>query len=669
MTGTAVPPPEGIPTGIPPSPWTDAERRAWAPPEDLTVSEWADRYRVLPVGISSEPGPWRTDRTPYLRAIMDAMGDDTTQEVVVMKTPQVGLSEATRNALGYWIDHDPAPCMIVFPTEPTAKENLSERVVPMLEATPRLRMYLTGGQNDLKASSLTLRSMQVYAAHAASPSSLATRPCRYVVCDETDKYPAFSGKETDPIRLAGHRQTTYAHRKKLIELSTPTTRHGLIFKAFDATAKDHQFSFHVPCPGCGTFQKLLWARFRWDTGQTAVAGGPMPEDEVARTTYAMKIRDGVLPTWYSCPHCPRQILAGDRHVMVAQGRWVSATGVVLSDIPYSQRPSRLAFHISSLYSPWVSWAHVVATFLESRSDHGAMMDFMNGYLGEPFEEELNKLEAGIFEAKANKGHARGVVPVWARYLICGADTGGRDAWYAIRAWGAGYRSRLIDWGHVHSLDELKQKGLNTRFQVEGNARPEMGVDLMVLDSGGTYDVMDEHASRTDEVYRFSIQDRRIQVVKGTVKGEKPISPRRITYKPPNGQSPYDVILNLVNVHYYKDVLSARIHEMQQGVEVWQECQGLDDTYCRQMTSEHRILEREGNKVRMVWRPITKGLPNHLWDCTVYGCAGADMVRVDLLPPDLDMPTTVIARQPLVGRTPTTRQDSSERRGFITRRPR
>lgn len=657
------------------NPFTDDERRAWAPPDDLTVSEWADRYRVIPVGKSAEPGPWRTDRTPYLRAIMDAMGDDTTQDVIIMKTPQVGLSEASRNALGFWIDHDPAPCMIVFPTEPTARENLTERVIPMLESTPRLRMYMTGNVNDLKASSLVLRSMEVYGAHAASPASLATRPCRYVICDETDKYPTFSGKETDPIRLAGHRQLTYAHRRKTIQISTPTTKQGHIYKGWDGTAREHRFRFHLPCPGCGKLQTLAWARMRWGQGKSAVAGGPLPEGELERTFLATEVEDGRVPVWFECEGCDRKITLADRHEMLTKGVWISESGLRLDEIPHAARPSRLAFHITSLYSPWVTWQKVVGTFLRSRADFSAMMDFMNGWLGEPFEEEMNRLEANIFEQKANKGFPRGVVPVWARYLIAGADTGGRDAWYVIRAFGAGYRSRLIDWGHCHTLDELKQRVLHARFQVEGNIRPEMSVSLMAIDTGGTSDVLDEHASRTEEVYRFCVQNgNRVQAIKGTIKGERPVSPRLVTYKPPGGQSPFDVTLNLVNVHYFKDVLSVRIHEKVGGVELWQECQGIDNVYCEHMTSEHRVLERDGQKARMVWRPITKGRPNHLWDCTVYACAAADMMRVDLIPPDDDLPAIPLP-QPAVGRTPSTRgvenagKARPNGRGWVTRRPR
>src|SRR5687768_13617323 len=79
----------------------------------LTVSQWADAHRRLPKKSSAEPGPWRTDRTPYLREIMDCFSSmSDVEEVVLMKGAQVGGSEAILNALGYAIDHCPGPVLL-----------------------------------------------------------------------------------------------------------------------------------------------------------------------------------------------------------------------------------------------------------------------------------------------------------------------------------------------------------------------------------------------------------------------------------------------------------------------------------------------------------------------------------------------------------------------------
>ena len=61
--------------------------RAWRdglrPDPLLTVSEWADRHRVLGTKEAGEPGRWRTNRTPYLREIMDCLSPASPVERVV----------------------------------------------------------------------------------------------------------------------------------------------------------------------------------------------------------------------------------------------------------------------------------------------------------------------------------------------------------------------------------------------------------------------------------------------------------------------------------------------------------------------------------------------------------------------------------------------------------
>lgn len=90
------------------------------PPPPLTVSQWADRYRVLSAESSAEPGRWHTEKAPYQRAIMDAIGDPHVRSVVVMSAAQIGKTDAfILNPLGYYMDytvflllsaHPPALC-------------------------------------------------------------------------------------------------------------------------------------------------------------------------------------------------------------------------------------------------------------------------------------------------------------------------------------------------------------------------------------------------------------------------------------------------------------------------------------------------------------------------------------------------------------------------------
>ena len=97
-----------------------------APPPNLTISQWADRYRKLSSESSSEPGQWHTDRAEYQREIMDAVSDASVETVVIKSSSQIGKSEIGLNMVGYHIDQDPAPMMVVLPTERDA-ESWSDR--------------------------------------------------------------------------------------------------------------------------------------------------------------------------------------------------------------------------------------------------------------------------------------------------------------------------------------------------------------------------------------------------------------------------------------------------------------------------------------------------------------------------------------------------------------
>lgn len=118
-------------------------RRALRPDPELRVSEWADKYRRLSTKLAAEPGPYRTARAPYLRAIMDALSvSDPTRKVVFMKSAQAGATEAGNNWLGYIIHWAPAPVMGVWPTVEAAEKVSKQRIEPLIEESPELRRLI-----------------------------------------------------------------------------------------------------------------------------------------------------------------------------------------------------------------------------------------------------------------------------------------------------------------------------------------------------------------------------------------------------------------------------------------------------------------------------------------------------------------------------------------------
>ena len=109
------------------------------PPPELTLSQWADRYRMLSAESSAEPGRWHTDKAPYQREIMDAIGDAHIRRVVIMCAAQLGKTELLLNILGYFMAYAPAPILVMQPTLDMGQTFSKDRLAPMIRDTPVLR--------------------------------------------------------------------------------------------------------------------------------------------------------------------------------------------------------------------------------------------------------------------------------------------------------------------------------------------------------------------------------------------------------------------------------------------------------------------------------------------------------------------------------------------------
>lgn len=195
------------------------------PPPELTLSQWADRYRMLSAESSAEPGRWHTDKAPYQREIMDAIGDAHIRRVVIMCAAQLGKTELLLNILGYFMAYAPAPILVMQPTLDMGQTFSKDRLAPMIRDTPVLR-----GLVDVKSryAGNTILKKNFPGGHitivgANSATGLASRPIKVLLADEVDRYPGSAGTEGDPLSLAQKRQTTFWD-KKTVMVSTPVIK-------------------------------------------------------------------------------------------------------------------------------------------------------------------------------------------------------------------------------------------------------------------------------------------------------------------------------------------------------------------------------------------------------------------------------------------------------------
>lgn len=197
-------------------------QRYWKLPPRITVSQWADSNRVLSKEGSAEPGRWHTDRAPYQREIMDAVTQPDIEEIAVMSSSQIGKSEILNNIIGYFIDLDPCPMLLIEPTDMMAEDYSKRRIAPLIRDTPSLAAKVSDSKAKNTNNTILMKSFpggSLGMVGANSPSGLASRPIRILLCDEVDRYPDSAGSEGDPVKLAEKRTITFWNRKKIFTSS------------------------------------------------------------------------------------------------------------------------------------------------------------------------------------------------------------------------------------------------------------------------------------------------------------------------------------------------------------------------------------------------------------------------------------------------------------------
>lgn len=440
-----------------------AASEAIRPDPILTVSEWADRHRFLSQRASAEPGAWRTDRTPYLREIMDCLSATSpVEKVVFMKGAQVGGTEAGNNWLGYVIDNCPGPMLMVQPTVEMAKRNSKTRIAPLIEESPSLRDKVRDPRSRDSGNSLLAKEFPggvVVMAGANSAAGLRSMPVRFLFLDEPDAYPGDVDGEGDPCALAEARTRTFS-RRKVFYVSTPTLagRSRIEREFLDS---DMRF-FEVPCPLCGTYQQLVWPQMKWEEGHP----------ETVR---------------YECCHCGEQFEEHHKNKILTQGRWV----------PQNPEGKWRGYHISSLYSPlgWWSWAQCVEASIQAQKSDEAMRVFQNTILGLTYADTGEAPDWELLYHRREQ-YPIGTVPDEAVFLTAGVDVQKDRIEMEVVGWGRNLESWSIDYQIIpgdtagDEVWELLSRAIRNEYP-RGNGL-SVPIRMTAIDTG----------YRTQEVYRW-----------------------------------------------------------------------------------------------------------------------------------------------------------------------
>ena len=497
-----------------------------------------------------------------------------------MSSSQCGKTEICNNLVGYHIAQDPSPILVVQPTLDMAQTWSKDRLAPMLRDSPSLSS-LVKDPRARDSGNTTLHKIfpggHITACGANSPSSLASRPIRVVLCDEVDRYPVSAGSEGDPVSLAKKRAATFWNRKILM-VSTPTNKGASrIEMAYEESDKR---KYHVKCPHCEAEQTLAWAQVKWEEGKPETAK-------------------------YVCSDCGSLWDEAERIRAIKHGRWLAT----------SDFNGIAGFHLSALYSPWTPLADGVRDFLEAKKQPATLKVWVNTYLGETWEEQGEQIDQYDL---ANRAEDWDAIPEDVLLLTAGVDVQDDRLEAEIVGWGRDEESWSIAYKTIHGDPSAPAVWRDLDEFLGQSFEHELGEDMIVratcIDSGGHH---------TQAVYKYVAprEGKRIYAIKGVGGEGRPIIGK------PSKNNIGKIKLFPVGVDTAKLLLFSRFRISEPGPGYCHFPVGREDEYFKQLTAE-KIATRyhKGFAKREFVKTRTR---NEALDVRVYAMSALSLLNVNL----------------------------------------
>lgn len=586
------------------------------PTPPVTVSQWADLHQVVTLG--PERGQWKTDRTPYLREPMDALSDPYVEEVTACFAAQTGKTALLRNFIGYAIDHDPSEMLVVMPDPDSAKAWAWKHIRSMAKSCPAVAAHTTGREDDLAGDYYQFDRMYIKLAGAGSPDDLSGDSCRYVLFDEVDKFPKWSGTEADPISLGKKRARNFPWNRKILKTSTPVLETDFIWSEY---LQSDRRRYWVKCPKCGEFQPLS---FRRDPDKGPARGRiRWPE-----TATHDEIRDQLL-AYFECGHCESAIYENHKEWMVSKGVWCPSGLLVnqYGELVGDYRPSRhRGYQAPVLVSPWVSWSEVVRDFIKAnremkKGNAAPLMDFVNSSQAEPWKEIIERPDKEKLRHLIG-GHQVGEIPAGALILTACVDVQKDYFLWSIVGWGYRMESWVIRYGRSETFEDVIDQVLRTGYPTANGKTKH--VSMMGVDSGND-------TQRVYDLVRLASRLFPGRVV--AIKGDDHVAVyeyRKSTIDKDREGRPFghSLILYLVDVSKLKDQFARYLAAQSGDTGEVHFPAGTDDGYLDQLTSEAKQPVRDKRTKRVSEKWVHVSGENHYLDISIYNLALAKIIGLD-----------------------------------------
>ncbi len=380
--------------------------RAIAPRKPMRVSEWARRKRKLSRKGSAVPGEWDNSRNPLQVEIMDCFSARSPVHDVVGLFPiQFGKSEMETNVLGYTMEENPQPIMVVLPGEVSMNKWIDQKLNPMIDETPSVQRVLTSTASRESSNRRSFKDFeggQLYIEHAGNPVRLKSTSAGLILVDEFSSFASALKTGDDPDAMLDGRTSAFPSTYKRFKVGTPETVGQCRLTAL--WEKSDQRRWLWPCPDCGHEQPFEWSGLHWTPDASRC--------------------------WYACRECGVVIEEHQKTELIARGHWVPE---------HPERKIR-GYHANGLYYPLglgPRWLDLVHMWLDAQGDPAKLKTFINDRLAEAWEDPaMRAVKFNIIADRAEPFPLR-PLPWWALALTYGVDT--QDNRLAVHglAWGRG----------------------------------------------------------------------------------------------------------------------------------------------------------------------------------------------------------------------------------------
>jgi len=591
--------------------WTEGFSEGIRPKEDLRVWQWADKHRILP-DASAEPGPYRTDRTPYTREIMDELSEQSdAQKVVWMAGAQLGKTEVGNNWVGYTIDHDPATMMIVWPTLHDVKQNQKLRITPLLDHNPRIKAKVYDGKGRSDGSTARFKKFDGGALiinGAESASGLKSIPAKKLMLDEIDEYPDDVENQGDPIALVTVRSRTFGAKRKAYLCSTPTYKgKSKIAKEFRASDQRH---YYVPCPHCMEKQVLVWDGFSYETEEA-------DDGKVIVTACS-----------YYCKHCGEEIQEHHK-------TWMMSTEAGAKWIKHNPKSNTPGFHLSAFYSPlgWMSWIECAQEYVDAQNNQEKLKTWTNTVKAEEYELEGESPDhESLYDQREQ--YDIGTVPREAVFLSASCDVQGDRIEVLVQGWGR----RRERWNVEHKVipgspsrpetwDDLETYLGSTFPNADGK---QLGIMKVGIDSGYETQRVYNFCKRYDASKVIPFKGREdLSIMVGTPSAVE-LKNEKTGKKQKRGIRLWPIGINVIKDEIFGDLKLSPPDDVVDGFPAgFIHFPMFDEEFFRQLTAEKRVIVKNNRGfTKAVYKKTYER--NEILDLHVYNRAISHIIGIDRL---------------------------------------